>query len=508
MIKKAKIRIFISIFSLIFFLALLEIGLRTAGYFYSRKIISRTKAIDESQPICKILCIGDSYTAGEAGRVENSYPRQLEGMLFKNSINKFEVINGGVCESNSTQALKHLSRLIKSNKPDHVIFLVGATNRFNLAGYNQGSIKDIIYNLRIYKMLRILRTNLKGKFLRWKLKHSPAQIKKLTFPEDDGGNCEEIKKAIELDPDQPAVVYAHLGNCYRKQRRLKEAEEVFKKALELNPQEDLNYAHLGNCYRKQRRLKEAEEMFKKALELKSNRGWTYLELGNCYQIQGRLKEAEKMYKKTIEVGGDERTLASAYRELGEVYIEQGRYDTAFESLCKGIEVVPEDFQSYYNLARAHELQSKYGSDYILDAFQRIIENNPGLGENSEFSNYTSLFKNRESWEKKIDRWLRQDLEKIVRLCQENGIKLIIQNYPYPYFSANKALRDTAIRYSLLFVDNYSLFNKLVDKEGREKYFVDSDHCTAEGHKIMTENIYKALVSEGIVLENTKEMGNE
>ena len=65
---------------------------------------------------------------------------------------------------------------------------------------------------------------------------------------------------------------------------------------------------------------------------------------------------------------------------------------------------------------------------------------------------------------------------------------------------NKSLKDLALKYSLPFVDNQSIFKDLVKNEGREKYFVDSDHCTSKGHGVMAENIYAVLVSKGIVEE--------
>ena len=70
---------------------------------------------------------------------------------------------------------------------------------------------------------------------------------------------------------------------------------------------------------------------------------------------------------------------------------------------------------------------------------------------------------------------------------------------------NKSLEDLALKHSLPFVDNYSVFKELVEKEGREKYFLDSDHCTPKGHAVMVENIYRVLVSEGIVKEDKEKV---
>ena len=116
------------------------------------------------------------------------------------------------------------------------------------------------------------------------------------------------------------------------------------------------------------------------------------------------------------------------------------------------------------------------------------------------NNY-DFFKNREIWEQRIDDWLRNDLEQIVKFCKQKNITLIVQNYPYPYLKVNKILKEIADKYNLPFVDNYSIFSKLVAQNGEEKYFTDYDHCTLRGHKIMVQNIYKTLVVEGIVEGN-------
>ena len=89
----------------------------------------------------------------------------------------------------------------------------------------------------------------------------------------------------------------------------------------------------------------------------------------------------------------------------------------------------------------------------------------------------------------------QDLENMVKLCQKNNIKLIIQNYPYSYPSANTSLKNVALKYSLAFVNNRSVFKLLIAKDGEDKYFRNYDHCTAKGYKIMAKNVYKVLISE-------------
>lgn len=474
-------KICISIFSLIFFMALLEGGLRTARYFYFKKVVPLAQISDDAQKSHKILSMGDSYTVGGSGMWKNSYPVQLQGMLPSGPNKKFTVINGGICESNSAQVLTYLSELMKANKIDYVILLVGATNGFNFADYNlrEKGRKDIISNLQIYKMFRILRTNLKGELLKLRSRHQIAAH----FPWD--------------------AAYFPSARSHFENGRWEEAEKIYKKAIESDPDQDWAYFELGMLYKRTERWEEAEKILRKMLEVHPAYQEAYFLLGECYRRQGRLKEEEEMYKKAIDINPTLR----AYAKLGELYIAQGRYDRVVESLCRALELHAEEpwswphASSLYSLSRAYALQSKYDSDYVLEAFERIIKKNPGLKKNEEFMDYVDFFKDKGEWEQKIERWLRRDLEEIVKLCHRSGIKLIIQNYPYPFTLANKALRDVASRHSIPFVDNRSVFDALVAKHGRERYFLDDDHCTIEGHKVMARNVYNVLVAEGIVPEN-------
>lgn len=478
--EKMLTKVCIGVFSLIFFLVLLEGALRIAGYFYFKRIVPLAQISGDAQKSLKILTIGDSYTVGGKGMWKNSYPVQLQGMPHSGHSKKFTVINGGICEVNSTGALKYLSELIKTNKIDYVILLVGAANGFNFVDFNlhKKGKKDIISNLRIYKMFRILRTNLKGELLKWRAGHQ-----------------------ITADDRWDAIFFPQ-ARAYIEKGKLEEAEKMYKKAIESDPIQDWAYIELGRLYNRTDRLREAQEIFKKVLEANPT-SEAYLALGGCYRRQGRLLAAEGMYKKAININ----PTLGAYTRLGEIYLAQGQYDTAFESMCRGLELRAEELAAggfskyfFYSMSRAYELQSKYDSDYVLNVLERVVEKNPRLKKDKEFRDYVDFFRNKGEWESRIDRWLRQDLEEIVNLCRQNGIKLVIQNYPYPFVLANKALEDAASRHSIPFVDNRSVFDVLVAQHGRERYFVDDNHCTIEGHKVMAQNVYKVLIWEGIIFE--------
>jgi len=531
---------FITLVAFITILFLLEIGLRIGGSMYRRRFSSCVKIDAQSldSPFT-IFCLGDSYTVGGEGKAQDSYPSQLQKKFLENSKKNVSVVNAGICESNSTQVLEYLTRLLEIYKIDSVVLLVGSANRFNLVGYKENAMNNLFgfKKLRIYKLAHIFMINLKGRILQFKksaykskrvrnsadiaidfegdfkktdhtyfgkndkiykdmisqnslegyrlLSESYIQQKKYRLAE------ELLKEAIFADSKEDWA-YIKLAECYGKQGKYKIAEELLNGVISKSPDKDWPYIELAYCYENQYKFKEAEELFKRALELSLDRERIYIGLGYCYQEQGKYKSAEQMYRKAIELNPEQEEV---YGELSGLYNSQGRYADSLTELFKSIKYRPYCFVNYYFLVRTYELQSKYDADYIIKFLETIENENKKLKVNNEYQNYISFFKDRQLWEKKINIWLEQDLEKIVSLCERKNIQLIIQNYPYPYSAANKHLKNIANQNRLLFVDNYSVFSELVEKYGKEKYFWDYDHCSKEGHQIMAENIYNLIKAD-------------
>lgn len=77
-----------------------------------------------------------------------------------------------------------------------------------------------------------------------------------------------VQKYGLMPPDTPEVFeIIKLGDEYSSQGKFKEAEDAYKKAIELDPDYELSYDLLGECYRKQGRYDEAIEIFNKVLKI-------------------------------------------------------------------------------------------------------------------------------------------------------------------------------------------------------------------------------------------------
>ena len=76
-----------------------------------------------------------------------------------------------------------------------------------------------------------------------------------------------IEQAIRLDPYPPAVTFRHLGGCYRKTGRYKEAVTAYKKALQKNPDDIFAHIHLAVTYAKLGREEEARAEAKEVVRI-------------------------------------------------------------------------------------------------------------------------------------------------------------------------------------------------------------------------------------------------
>jgi tetratricopeptide (TPR) repeat protein len=89
--------------------------------------------------------------------------------------------------------------------------------------------------------------------------------------------------------------------------------------------------------RQQKKLAEAEQVFRNAIALKPDLVIFHYDLGTTLSEHGRHSEAEAAYRKAIELKPD---LALAYFSLGVALMEQARFHEAAAPLQKAAELLP------------------------------------------------------------------------------------------------------------------------------------------------------------------------
>jgi len=236
----------------------------------------------------KILCLGESTTANIYGD-NNSWPSQLEIILNnRSSGTKFKILNGGVSGTNTAFILSRLENNLDKYNSDMVITMMGINDVGLIFKYKKTSIVKIslfFRDLRVYKLSKLLLTA-------WKNKINSAAQDINTIKEHEMFRLEDKEKAIQ---------YLLLGKKYRETGSFEEAEDMFKKFIEINSNNDKVYAELGWLYKNDKKLEEAEDMFKKAIELDPNSDGACRGLGQVYYKQGVPSEKIEKFLKENEL---------------------------------------------------------------------------------------------------------------------------------------------------------------------------------------------------------------
>lgn len=96
-----------------------------------------------------------------------------------------------------------------------------------------------------------------------------------------------------ISSEQSYDDYIHLGTLYQSEQRVKEADEVFSKAVKLDPSKPEAYIYLGMLYLESNELIPAEKMFQIALEKLPDEALLHYFLSNTYYRQKNYEAARK-----------------------------------------------------------------------------------------------------------------------------------------------------------------------------------------------------------------------
>ena len=136
------------------------------------------------------------------------------------------------------------------------------------------------------------------------------------------------RRAIALDPHY-ALAYAGLADCsvFRAQDQgggeeaVAQADASSKRALELDPQSAEAHSSRGLTLSHQHRYPEAEQEFEESMRLDPTLYEAPYFYGRTLQSQGKLREAAKMYERAVAIRPDEYQtlsyLAMAFQSLGD-----------------------------------------------------------------------------------------------------------------------------------------------------------------------------------------------
>ena len=147
-----------------------------------------------------------------------------------------------------------------------------------------------------------------------------------------GGARASARKAITLAPQQ-AVGYNALGfsYLYNSPKDFTKAETNFKRAIELEPDEDQHWVNVGDAHRAMGNLESARSDYSGALKLDAGNAVAAVKRAHVNSFLGNYKEARADYDKGIAAGQEvaQSTLAN-YRAF--VNLHAGDHQAAVDEL--------------------------------------------------------------------------------------------------------------------------------------------------------------------------------
>ncbi|MCD6221524.1 hypothetical protein J7K25_05155 [bacterium] len=465
-------------------IALLEVILRIFGVLYVRNVkTKKVKSRDQKKYV--VLCLGDSFTYGLGAPLGESYVDYLRVLLQqKFGRDKVEVVNYGFPGHNTHQLIEILRDEVDRIKPDLVIFLAGCQNLYNFYGYydftkrkrmNYVSLFKWLHNFKVYKLVRLLLDDLRY------INHSSKKYKN-NIQFDSTEMINDMKERVSpnsvelsidsslsslhkfrklgkalISNDTDEETYFEIGDYYFHRRLYDKAADWYMKGIKSNPQSIKGYIKMSDLENKRGNWNQVIKYSRMAIKLGANDGEVYMLLAEALESVNKIEEAVENYKIALKLGFQPANFI--YKRLACIYQNSRQYKEA------------------------------------LDFFTKIAKFDPAA------ISYMYRFQNRSNYYHLIEEWIGCEIADLKKICEDRNILLIIQNYPalngYRWISF--LLKDIAKRENCLFVDQYSFFEDMQDKEN----FFNFDHCNSQGYKIMAKNLFNKIVEDNLIKIDNK-----
>ncbi len=189
------------------------------------------------------------------------------------------------------------------------------------------------------------------------------------------GEAEQaFRKVLEVrGPYAPA--YTNLGCVLGRQQRLTDAEQACRQAIALEPDYAEAHNNLGNVLMSQGKLPEAEGELRRAIALNTSNAEAHHTLGGLLGRQGNLVEAEKEFRAVVALRPEN---AAAHADLGLAYQLQAKFEEAEKEERRALALQPGFAEAWFNLANV--LIARNQLNEAEDALRRAIACKPDFAD--------------------------------------------------------------------------------------------------------------------------------
>ena len=183
---------------------------------------------------------------------------------------------------------------------------------------------------------------------------------------------ELFRRVVQLAPDN-VEAHGNLGIALKAAGRIDEAIAIYRQAIRLSPvRVELHY-NLGVALQARQDHEQAAESYRQAIQLKPDLAPALNNLAGSLLELGRVQEAIASYRRAIQIQPD---FPDPHYSLGVVLQREGKFDEAIAHYRRAIELRPTTGQWHNNLANA--LKSVGRVDEAIEQYKKAISLQPGL----------------------------------------------------------------------------------------------------------------------------------
>jgi serine/threonine protein kinase/Tfp pilus assembly protein PilF len=201
-----------------------------------------------------------------------------------------------------------------------------------------------------------------------------AQVASAMVLADSGDRENAIatyRTALAKDPNDVEAL-RELATIYSSSGNMLEAEPLYAHAIKLGPNDWNTWSQAGVAYYRNQEYAQAEKDFRTVVNLAPDNQAAHRNLGAAAMALGNFGEAENEFKASASLA----PTASAYSNLGALYIYQGRYRDAIDVMLKAIQLTSAGYRNIHvlwaNLGEAYLYTPQHAKE-ASEAYHRAIQ---------------------------------------------------------------------------------------------------------------------------------------
>lgn len=181
------------------------------------------------------------------------------------------------------------------------------------------------------------------------------------------------RSALEEDPENAAIYY-NLGNIYYDRREYGRAIAAYENAVDAGGDDLRLHYNLGNAYYENQNFDAALESYRRARAAGDGEGPDGALTVNTAKTLMQLDQQEEARTLLAAFLEENPQASRAAFQLGNILYDAGEYEGAAVRFARAVELEPELVRGYFNLGNALYRLEEYRE--AADAFSRVVERRP------------------------------------------------------------------------------------------------------------------------------------